>query len=51
MVVEGYSPPPGTNAKADWEIASDGYLSAMGERLVRGGTLPRPTQPARSSSS
>ena len=34
--VEGYVPPPGTNAKGDWEIATDGYLAAMGERLVRG---------------
>ncbi len=36
LMVDGYNPPPGTNAKADWEIATDGYLDAMGERLVRG---------------
>jgi putative ABC transport system permease protein len=34
--IEGYVPPPGTAAKGDWEIATDGYLEAMGERLVRG---------------
>jgi putative ABC transport system permease protein len=34
--VEGYMPPPGTGAKGDWQIATDGYLEAMGERLVRG---------------
>jgi putative ABC transport system permease protein len=34
--VDGYQPPPGTNAKGDWQIVTDGYLEAMGERLVRG---------------
>ena len=34
--VDGYTPPPGTNAKGDWQIATDGYLEASGERLVRG---------------
>jgi putative ABC transport system permease protein len=34
--VDGYVPPPGTNAKGDWQIATDGYIEAMGERLVRG---------------
>jgi predicted permease len=34
--VDGYVPPPGTNAKGDWQIATDGYLQAMGERIVRG---------------
>jgi putative ABC transport system permease protein len=29
-------PPPGTNAKGDWQIATDGYLEAMGEQVVRG---------------
>jgi putative ABC transport system permease protein len=37
--VEGYVPPPGANAKGDWEIATDGYLEALGERLVRGRTI------------
>jgi putative ABC transport system permease protein len=34
--VEGYTAPPGTNPKGDWEIATDGYLEAMGERVIRG---------------
>jgi putative ABC transport system permease protein len=37
--IEGYVPPPGTNAKGDWQIATDGYLEAMGERLIRGRSL------------
>jgi len=36
LVVEGYIPPPGTGAKGDWQIVTDGYLEAMGERIVRG---------------
>jgi putative ABC transport system permease protein len=36
LQVEGYVPPPGTGAKGDWEIVTDGYIEAMGERLVRG---------------
>jgi putative ABC transport system permease protein len=39
LMVEGYQPPPGTGAKGDWQIATDGYLEAMGERLVRGRTI------------
>jgi predicted permease len=39
VIVEGYTPPPGTNAKGDWQIVTDGYLEAMGERLVRGRTI------------
>ena len=34
--VEGYVPPPGTNSKGDWQIVTDGYLEAMGERIVKG---------------
>ncbi len=34
--VEGYTPPPGTNSKGDWQIVTDGYLEAMGERVVHG---------------
>jgi len=34
--IEGYMPPPGTNAKGDWQIVTDGYLEAMGERIVSG---------------
>ena len=36
MRIDGYVPPPGTNAKGDWQIATDGYLQAMGEQIVRG---------------
>ncbi len=36
LTVDGYTPPPGTGAKGDWQIVTDGYLEAMGERLVRG---------------
>jgi predicted permease len=36
VMVDGYVPPPGTNAKGDWQIATDGYIEAMGERIVRG---------------
>jgi putative ABC transport system permease protein len=37
--VDGYVPPPGTNAKGDWQIATDGYLEAMGEQIVRGRSI------------
>jgi predicted permease len=36
LTVEGYVPPPGINAKGDWQIATEGYLEAMGERVIRG---------------
>ncbi len=36
LMVEGYVPPPGTSAKGDWQIATDGYFEAMGERIVAG---------------
>ncbi len=39
LIVEGYVPPPGTSAKGDWQIVTDGYLEAMGERVVRGRTI------------
>ena len=39
LMVDGFVPPPGTNPKGDWQIATDGYLEAMGERIVRGRTL------------
>jgi putative ABC transport system permease protein len=39
LVVEGYVPPPGTNAKGDWQIVTDGYLETLGERLVRGRSI------------
>jgi putative ABC transport system permease protein len=34
--IEGYTPTPGTGAKGDWQIASAGYLEAIGERVIRG---------------
>jgi putative ABC transport system permease protein len=34
--IEGYTPPPGTGAKGDWQIATPGYLESIGERIVRG---------------
>lgn len=36
LVVDGYVPPPGTNAKGDWQIVSDGAFEAMGMRLREG---------------
>jgi putative ABC transport system permease protein len=36
LQIEGYTPTPGTGAKGDWQIVTDGYLEAMRERLVRG---------------
>jgi putative ABC transport system permease protein len=44
LMVDGYVPPPGTGAKGDWQIVTDGYMDAIGERLVRGrGILPSDT--------
>src|SRR4029450_884445 len=34
--VEGYVETPGRNAKGDWQVASDGALEALGERVLRG---------------
>jgi predicted permease len=39
LMIEGYMPPPGSNAKGDWQIVTDGYLETIGERLVRGRTI------------
>jgi putative ABC transport system permease protein len=36
LTIEGYEPPPGTHAKGDWQVATDGALEALGERLLRG---------------
>ena len=36
LAVEGYDPPPGTHAKGDWQVATDGALEALGERVLRG---------------
>jgi putative ABC transport system permease protein len=42
--VDGYEPPPGSGAKGDWQIVTDGYFDAMGERVVRGrGVAPTDT--------
>ena len=34
--VEGFEEAPGTNAKGDWQIATDGALETMQARLMRG---------------
>jgi putative ABC transport system permease protein len=34
--VDGYVPPSGTAAKGDWQIVTDGYLEAIGERVIQG---------------
>jgi predicted permease len=39
LQVEGYQPAPGTGAKGDWQIVTDGYFEAMGERVIRGRTI------------
>jgi len=36
LKVEGYVPPPGTNARGDWQVVSDGAIEALRERVVRG---------------
>ena len=36
LTVEGYQPPPGTNAKGDWQVVSDGAIEALAERLASG---------------
>jgi putative ABC transport system permease protein len=41
LQIDGYVPPPGTNAKGDWQIVTDGYLEAMGEQLLRGRAINR----------
>lgn len=41
LMVEGYVPPPGDSAKGDWQIASDGALEAIGERLKSGRLFTR----------
>lgn len=39
LMIEGYVPPPGHHAKGDWQIATDGYLETLGERLARGRSI------------
>lgn len=36
VAVDGYTAPPGEGTQADWQVATDGALEALGERLVRG---------------
>lgn len=36
LSVEGYTPPPGLGTPGDWQIATDGAIAALGERIVRG---------------
>jgi predicted permease len=45
LQVDGYVPPPGTNAKGDWQIVTYGYLETMGERVVRGRGIERTDTP------
>jgi putative ABC transport system permease protein len=47
LAVEGYVAPPGDHAKGDWQVASDGALEALGERVVRGRAIA-PTDTAQS---
>jgi len=39
LVIDGYVPSPGTQAKGDWQIVSPGYLETMGEQVLRGRTI------------
>lgn len=39
--IEGYVPPPGTHGKGDWQVASEGALEALGERVLRGRAFTR----------
>lgn len=36
LMVEGRPNTPGNSAKGDWQVASDGGIEALGERLLRG---------------
>jgi putative ABC transport system permease protein len=36
LQVDGYTPPTGEYAKGDWQLATDGGIEALGERLLRG---------------
>ena len=45
LQVDGYVPPPGTNAKGDWQIVTYGYMETMGERIVRGRGIERSDTP------
>ena len=36
MRVDGYTPPAARARQGDWQVATDGALEALGERLIRG---------------
>jgi len=36
VAVDGYTPPVGRGSQGDWQVATDGALEALGERLIRG---------------
>ena len=36
LAVDGYTAPTGEGTQGDWQVATDGALEALGERLVRG---------------
>ena len=36
LIAEGYTPPPGTHASGDWQVATPGAIEALGEHLVHG---------------
>ena len=36
VAVDGYTPPVGQGSQGDWQVATDGALEALGERLIRG---------------
>jgi predicted permease len=43
--VDGYVPPPGTQAKGDWQIVTAGYMAAMGEQVLHGRGIERTDLP------
>jgi putative ABC transport system permease protein len=45
VVVDGFVPPPGTGAKGDWQIATAGYVEAIGEQVVRGRSIAESDTP------
>lgn len=39
LQIDGYQPPPGVGSPGDWQVATEGALEALGERLVEGRAL------------
>jgi predicted permease len=39
LLVDGYMPPAGVGTPGDWQVASDGALEALGERVIKGRDL------------